>query len=137
MDADRSEPLHILLVTKHLAMRRRLQELLRDRTIPMTLHAVTRGEEILAFLHQGRPDAQTPLPDVIFLDLELPEKDRGHVLAEIHNAPALRDLPVVFFSGAECPHAHLAAAGLVAASLTHSLKRAECMKLLEQLLRRP
>jgi CheY-like chemotaxis protein len=137
MALDHHEPLHILLIEQHPATRHQLQELLRDHALPITLHALARGAGPLSFFPPGGPEVPPSLPHVIFLDSEVLEQDGGLILAAITTDPAWRDIPVVLFSEATCTHAHLVAAGLVAASLTHSLGRGQCMKLMEQLLRRP
>ena len=93
------------------------------------------GEGALAFLRHENEYAQAPRLDVLLLDLELPEMDWFHLLAEIANDPMLKDIPVVVFNGAECQIDHLVATGLVAAYLTHSLGRAGYVKLLDKLQR--
>ena len=59
---------------------------------------VTNGPALIEHVH-GRhvfgAGAPAPRPDLILLDLDLPEMDGRQVLAEIADAPALRNLPVV------------------------------------------
>jgi CheY-like chemotaxis protein len=56
------------------------------------------GEEALAFLHQVGSYAGKARPDLVILDLNLPKKDGGAVLAEMKADPDLRTIPVVVFS---------------------------------------
>ncbi len=54
--------------------------------------------QFLAKRDGGRPDAvagKTPRPDLILLDLNLPQQDGREVLAEIKAAPGLRRIPVI------------------------------------------
>jgi len=41
---------------------------------------------------------ETVIPDVIFLDLNMPRKNGFQCLEEIRNTPKLRDIPIVIFS---------------------------------------
>ncbi len=125
----------VLLVENNPAGVRRLQERLDKVAIPLTLHAVDCGEGALALLRHQSESAQAPRLDVLFLDLDLPKLDWFPLLAEIAKDPRLKDLPVVVFNGAECQIDHLVATGLVAAHLTHSLGRAQYVKLLAKLQR--
>ena len=53
------------------------------------------GEMGLAMLRRDGPHADTPAPDVIFLDLNLPGKNGIDVLKEIKSDPKLKLIPVV------------------------------------------
>lgn len=56
------------------------------------------GFEALAFLRQQLQSGDGSLPDVILLDLNMPNMDGFEVLAEVKSAPLLRRIPVVVFS---------------------------------------
>src|SRR5205823_2875108 len=115
---------------------RRLRAFLKRSALPLQLHAVARSAAALAFLrHEGRY-AKAPPPQVIFLDVQLPGRERGQLLAAIDSEPALRAIPVVLFSGAESQKEHLIIAGLAAATLTRSLEREQFLELLAKLPRR-
>ena len=135
MTEENTRAVEILLVENNPAGVRRLKERLNKVAIPLTLHAVDCGEGALAFLRYESEYAQAPRLDVLLLDLDLPEMDWFHLLAEIANDPRLKDIPVVVFNGAECQIDHLIATGLVAAYLTHSLGRVQFMHLLDKLQR--
>jgi len=135
MTEETTRAVDILLVTNNPAGVRLLQERLDKVALPLTLHAVDCGEGALAFLRHEREYAQAPRLAVLFLDQDLPEMDRFYLLDEIANDPRLKDIPVVVFNGAECQIDHLIATGLVAAYLTHSLGRAQFVKLLGKLQR--
>jgi two-component system, chemotaxis family, response regulator Rcp1 len=125
----------ILLVEDNPVDVQLLQERLNTVAIPTHLHAVRSVEVALGVLRYEGQAAQAPRPDVIFLDQDLPEMDWLYLLDEIANDPRLKDIPVVIFNGAECQIDHLIATGVVAAYLTHSLERAQFVKLLGKLQR--
>jgi two-component system response regulator len=57
------------------------------------------GEEALAYLHRQGKYAETPCPDLVLLDLNLPKKGGREVLAEIKCDGQLRRIPVVILTG--------------------------------------
>jgi CheY-like chemotaxis protein len=56
------------------------------------LSIVKDGEQLINFL------STKSLPDVIFLDLNMPRKNGAECLIEIKKNPKLKDIPVVIFS---------------------------------------
>lgn len=52
------------------------------------------GVELMKALH----DESIPLPDIIFLDLNMPLKDGQQCLREIRSTPRLHALPVIIYS---------------------------------------
>jgi two-component system, chemotaxis family, response regulator Rcp1 len=72
---------------------------LRDARVPSHISVVGDGESALAFLrHEGKyPEA--PVPDIVFLDLNLPRVNGHQVLAEMKADARLRSIPVVVVSG--------------------------------------
>ena len=69
--------------------------------LPLTFHLtiVSNGEELMQLLN----DATMRLPDVLFLDLNMPRKNGFECLQEIRSNKALNELPVVIFSSAYAP----------------------------------
>ena len=63
---------------------------------PRKLTVVQNGNELLSLLSHF-------VPDLIFLDLEMPYKNGLECLLEIRNTEALRHLPVVVFSSTTRP----------------------------------
>ena len=63
---------------------------------PRKLTVVQNGNELLSLLSHF-------VPDLLFLDLEMPYKNGLECLVEIRNTPALRHLPVVVFSSTTRP----------------------------------
>ena len=52
------------------------------------------GLEALAFLREGRQGGEVPRPDLIILDLNMPQMDGPAFLAELRGDASLSDLPV-------------------------------------------
>ncbi|MFM9946396.1 MAG: response regulator [Saprospiraceae bacterium] len=58
------------------------------------LSIVNDGEQLMAYLDENAEN----LPDVLFLDLNMPRKNGLECLADIKRNPKLKDMPVVIFS---------------------------------------
>jgi len=68
---------------------------------PLHLNAVGDWDDALLFLNgQGR-FANSPKPDVLLLDLNLPKKDGMTILVELRQDPRWRDLPVIILTSSE------------------------------------
>ncbi|MFR9804858.1 response regulator [Pseudonocardia sp. RS010] len=59
------------------------------------LDVVTDGAAALAYLRNEEPYRDSPRPDLILLDLNLPRRDGREVLAEVKADEALRSIPVI------------------------------------------
>lgn len=71
---------------------------LADSGLLHTLHVVENGIEAMKFLHQQGKYAETPCPDIILLDLNMPRKDGLEVLAEIKIDLKLKNIPVIILT---------------------------------------
>lgn len=94
-------PIEILLVEDSPADVRLTLEALKEEKIHNNLSVVSDGVEALAFLHREGKYSQSPRPDLILLDLNLPRKDGREVLAEIKNDDKLKSIPVVVLTISE------------------------------------
>jgi chemotaxis family two-component system response regulator Rcp1 len=94
-------PIEILLVEDSPADVRLTLEALKEEKIHNNLSVVNDGVEALAFLRKEGKYAQSPRPDLILLDLNLPRKDGREVLAEIKNDDKLKAIPVVVLTISE------------------------------------
>lgn len=88
-------PLEILLVEDNPADVRLTVEALKEDKVCNHLSVVRDGLEALAFLRRERKYTDSPRPDLILLDLNVPKKNGHEVLAEIKGDPDLRRIPVV------------------------------------------
>ncbi len=75
-----------------------MKEAMAESRVEDELKVVEDGQELMDYLH-GRGNyadaAQTPKPDIILLDLNLPRKDGREVLKEIKNDAHLKHIPVI------------------------------------------
>ena len=78
------------------------QTALRQTDLPQYFH-VSNGEEAMAFLLQQGAYSFAPRPDLVLLDLDLPQKSGFDVLADMKSNPHLRDITVVVFSTSTLP----------------------------------
>jgi chemotaxis family two-component system response regulator Rcp1 len=91
-------PIEILLVEDNPGDVRLTREALRDAKVRNNVHVAADGVEALALLRKEGAHAQTPRPDLIFLDLNLPKKGGREVLEEIKNDAQLKHIPVVILT---------------------------------------
>lgn len=98
-----SRAIKILLVEDSPGDIRLTQEVLKEGKVHNCLSVVEDGVQALAFLRKQPPYTDTPYPDLILLDLNLPRKSGQEVLEVIKADEHLRRIPVVILttSGAE------------------------------------
>lgn len=80
---------------------RLMREAFREVTVPHRLHTVGRGAEALEFLRREGAHLEAPRPDLVLLDLKLPDMHGFEVLAAIKTDPAFRRIPAVVFSSSQ------------------------------------
>ena len=93
----------ILLVEDNPGDIRLMQEAFKEGGFSSRLSVTRDGEQAMAFLHHQGPYANSPRPDLILLDLNLPRKDGREVLAELKQEASLRQIPVVVLSTSTSP----------------------------------
>jgi len=96
-----SSAIEILLVEDNPGDVRLMQETLCDAKVSNNLHVVSDGEQVMSFLRREGRYSDAPRPDLIMLDLNLPNKDGREVLAEIRKDPELEHIPVVIVTSSE------------------------------------
>jgi CheY-like chemotaxis protein len=75
------------------------EEALREVSEKSRLTTVKDGGHLMEHLDQTVP----PAPDVIFLDLNMPNKNGFECLDEIKDTPKLKNIPIVIFSTSSNP----------------------------------
>ena len=90
-----SRPIEILLVEDNPGDVRLTMEELKEGKVHNKLSIVENGVEALSFLRKEENYKDSPTPDLILLDLNLPKKDGREVLIDIKNDEDLRRIPVV------------------------------------------
>ena len=94
-------PMEILLAEDSLIDARLTIRALKQGGLPHRLTLVRDGAEALEFLFRRGRFAQAPRPDLILLDLLMPEKTGLEVLAELRQDEDLKKIPVVVLTAAE------------------------------------
>ena len=89
------EPAHILLVEDNPGDVRLTQEAFEQGRIDNELHVVSDGAEAIDFLEGHGEYAETPQPDLVLLDLNLPRRSGEDVLEHLKDDPKLRPIPVI------------------------------------------
>ena len=89
-----TEKIHILLADDDTDDALFFAKALNELTIEMELQVVVNGDDLMTFLK----DENISIPDVLFLDINMPRKNGIDCLAEIKQIPKLKSLPIVMFS---------------------------------------
>jgi CheY-like chemotaxis protein len=74
--------------------------------IPHSIHVVMDGDEAVRYLEGSGPYADRgvhPMPDLVFLDINMPKRNGHEVLRWIREQPGLRGLPVVMLTVSDEP----------------------------------
>jgi CheY-like chemotaxis protein len=91
-------PIEILLVEDNVSDVRLTKELLSEAKVPNRLHVAHDGVAAMQFLRKEHPYSESPHPDLVLLDLNLPKKSGLEVLVQIKQDPALRTIPVIILT---------------------------------------
>jgi chemotaxis family two-component system response regulator Rcp1 len=94
-------PIQVLLVEDSPGDVRLTQEAFREANPLIHLHVANDGVEAMEFLRHGGPYVDSPRPDLILLDLNLPKMDGREVLALIKEDRELKTIPTVILTTSE------------------------------------
>lgn len=86
--------LHLLLADDDETDRELFEEALKSVPQESILYHTTNGEQLMDYLLQGG----LPVPDALFLDINMPRKNGMECLSEIKSSPSLRTIPVFMVS---------------------------------------
>ena len=89
-----STPLNILLADDDIDDCQFFKSVLTELQLTTTFTVVNDGEQLMKLLS----DETNALPDVLFLDLNMPRKNGFECLAEINLSERLKKIPVVMYS---------------------------------------
>lgn len=96
-----NRPAQILLVEDNRMDVELTLDAFRQARVMHTVHVATNGQDALDYLFgRGRyaDRAAFPLPDLILLDLKLPDIDGFEVLRQVKTTPILKRLPIVILT---------------------------------------
>ncbi len=91
-----SRKLNIILAEDDFDDRLLFEEAINELPVSVQISTFSNGDELMQWLARNK----NKLPDVLFLDLNMPRKNGFAALGEIKRNPTLQDLPVVIFSTA-------------------------------------
>lgn len=94
----RSESLTVLTVEDNPAEVRLLSEAFEAQTRCVTHLVATDGTEAFDALHGRGAYADSPTPDLVLLDIDLPGRQGTELLPEIRATDAFETLPVIMYS---------------------------------------
>jgi len=89
-----SSPLHIILADDDESDRTNFKEALEESRIRTIFHSVNDGVELMEYLLKE----DTPIPHLLFLDLNMPRKNGLTCLKEIRTAEKLKDVAIAIYS---------------------------------------
>jgi chemotaxis family two-component system response regulator Rcp1 len=98
MNDPRTEIVNVLLVEDSPGDVRLTREAFREANGSVLLHVASDGVEAMAFLRRAGEYRDSPRPDFILLDLNLPRMDGREVLAHIKADASLRMIPTVILT---------------------------------------
>jgi chemotaxis family two-component system response regulator Rcp1 len=93
--AQKSRPVQVLLVEDNPGDVRLTREAFKDGRVLVNITVAPDGVEAMEILHHRGPYKDSPRPDLILLDLNLPKKNGREVLLEIKADEDLRRIPVI------------------------------------------
>jgi two-component system, chemotaxis family, response regulator Rcp1 len=90
--------IRVLVVENSLGDARLIQEGFRDANKSIQLQFASDGVEAMAYLKHDGAHVHAPRPDLVLLDLDLPNMDGREVLAHIKGDDSLKTIPTVILT---------------------------------------
>lgn len=90
----KNEPIHILLADDDESDRLLFKEAFEELKIKTIVHTVNNGMQLMDYLTKKN----TPLPHLLFLDLNMPRKNGLQCLKEIRSNKDLKDISIAIYS---------------------------------------
>jgi chemotaxis family two-component system response regulator Rcp1 len=94
-------PLEVLLVEDNPGDVRLVEEAFRGTHSAIKLHVASDGAEAMSFLHREGQYANSPRPDIVLLDLEMPRMNGYETWVHIRADAALTQIPVFILTAAD------------------------------------
>lgn len=96
-----SKEINILLIEDNIADSRLITETFKSFETKKNIYHVGSGTEALCFLKKQGEYMNSPRPDIIILDIKLPDKSGFEVLKEIKQDEKLKNIPVIVLSSSD------------------------------------
>jgi len=99
--SENRKPINILLAEDDEDDYLLIAEALKESRLANRMFWVKDGEQLLDYLHRRgnyADPAESPVPGIILLDLNMPRKDGREALEEIKSEPALRRIPIIILT---------------------------------------
>ena len=96
-----TRPVHVLLVEDNPADVEQTQRILEGSELPLNIAVAEDGEVAMAYLRKEGDHSNSPRPDVVLLDLNMPKKTGYEVLSEMNGDPNLRVIPVLILTSTQ------------------------------------
>ena len=87
-------PINVLLADDDIDDRYFFDKVLKSLPVRTELATVEDGEKLMSYLAEN----SEKLPDILFLDLNMPKKNGSECLVEIKQDERLKKLPVIIYS---------------------------------------
>ncbi len=87
--------LNVLLVDDDSEESYLFNEALEHAHLNISLSRASDGNDLIAYLYNK------PIPDLVFMDLNMPYKDGLEALTEIRSNPGFKNLPLIIYSTAQ------------------------------------
>jgi len=101
MNSLSSRPIDILIVEDNEGDARLVKEALKGKMYFNSVHIVKDGLAAMDFLYKRGEYSKINVPDLIFLDLNLPGIDGREILAEIKSSEKFKQIPVVIMTASQ------------------------------------
>ncbi|QLK27663.1 response regulator [Natrinema zhouii] len=98
-----ADPSTVLLIEDNPGDVHLMREGLEKSSVDSTVTVVTDGEAALDYVSQCDVSDSESMPDLVFLDLNLPKANGRTVLEAIEREPRLRSVPVIICSSSKSP----------------------------------
>lgn len=93
------ESYDVLLVEDNPGDIRLFREAFEETRYADSLHVVTKGDEVLDFLHQRGDYGDATRPSLVLLDWSISDKPAVSILTDIREDPDLKRIPVIVLTG--------------------------------------
>lgn len=95
MKGDRRRRIIVVVADDDADDRLMIREAFEEAALPVELRFVEDGEQLMDLLQRRGAFRESPSPDLILLDLNMPRKDGREALHEIKSDPTFQQIPVV------------------------------------------